>query len=205
MTADVMEFSERTMQMHGVGRGGGAGRGSRLAMEAAVRDSTSARDGSTAHVRPGSGAMADARTASAAWESLFRAQVAIMRRLQTDDIWDSISMREYDVLFTLSRGPADGLRLRDLNRSILISQPSLSRMVDRLEHGGLVTRASSPDDARGTVVRLTPAGVALQREMGRRHVRAIQRYVAGALTEQELATLTNLTDRLRLAQDGIPD
>ena len=148
---------------------------------------------------------ADARAASAAWESLFRAQVAVVRRLQADDLWDKISMREYDVLFTLSTGPDEGLRLRDLNRAILLSQPSLSRMVDRLEASGLVVRTSASDDARGTTVRLTPAGVALQRDMGRHHVQAIHRYVAGALSASELATLAHLTDKLRLAQDEIPD
>lgn len=40
-----------------------------------------------------------------AWEALFRAQVSLMRRFTADDIWDPISLREYDVLFTLSKCP----------------------------------------------------------------------------------------------------
>jgi len=148
---------------------------------------------------------ADARAASEAWESLFRAQVAVMRRLQADHIWDDLSMREYDVLFTLARAPGVQLRLRDLNRSILLSQPSLSRLVDRLEQAGLVERQASADDARGTTVRLTDAGAARQRELGRRHVRTIHRYVAGALSASDLKVLTRLTEALRLAQTDLPD
>ncbi|MCR6491807.1 MarR family winged helix-turn-helix transcriptional regulator [Cellulomonas sp. P24] len=148
---------------------------------------------------------ADARTASEAWESLFRAQVAVMRRLQADHIWEDLSMREYDVLFTLSRAPGGRLRLRDLNRSILLSQPSLSRLVDRLERAGLVERRASADDARGITVQLTDAGAARQRELGRRHVRTIHRYVAGALSASDLETLTRLTETLRLAQADLPD
>src|SRR3954470_5024839 len=147
---------------------------------------------------------AGARAAAEAWESLFRAQVTLMRRLQADDIWGDLSMREYDVLFTLSRCP-DGLRIRDLNAYVLLSQPSLSRLVDRLEAAGLVRRDVVPDDARGTTVTLTDAGAALQRELGRRHVRTIQRYVGAALDDDELATLRRLTDKLRAAQAGIPD
>jgi len=94
---------------------------------------------------------AGARAAAEAWEALFRAQVTLMRRLQADDIWGDLSMREYDVLFTLSRCP-DGLRMRDLNAYVLLSQPSLSRLVDRLEAAGLVRRVVVPDDARGTTV-----------------------------------------------------
>lgn len=153
---------------------------------------------------PAEGAI-DPRAASEAWESLFRAQVAVMRRLQADDIWGTISMREYDVLFTLSRAQGKTLRLRDLNRSILLSQPSLSRLVERLEKAGLVARSQPSDDARGTAVQLTAAGAALQREIGRKHVGSIQHCLDGALSAQELATLTRLTEKLRAAQDVAAD
>ena len=59
--------------------------------------------------------------AAEAWEALFRAQVAVMRNLAADDVWDELSMREYDVLFTLGRAPGRRLRLHDLNREILLS------------------------------------------------------------------------------------
>ncbi|WHP17153.1 MarR family transcriptional regulator [Cellulomonas sp. ES6] len=147
---------------------------------------------------------ADVRAAATAWEELFRAQVAIMRRLQRDPIWDRISLREYDVLFTLSTAP-DGLRLRDLGESSLLSQPSLSRMVERLEDSGWVRRAPAPEDGRGVVVALTDAGAALQREVGRRHVQAIAHYVGGALPAEDLAELTRVAGALRGAQAGIAD
>jgi len=133
--------------------------------------------------------------AAEAWESLFRAQVALLRRFGDDDVWDPISMREYDVLFTLSRNPP--MRLRDLNESVLLSQPSLSRLVERLEAAGLVTRSPSASDGRGTVVSLTPAGVEMQRRVGRQHAASIRRHLAPALDDDELATLRTLCDKLR--------
>jgi len=156
---------------------------------------TTPRDSSTAP---------SARQAARAWESLFRTQVTLMRRFQSDDVWRKLTMREYDVLFSLSRAP-DGLRLRDLNENILMAQSSLSRMVDRLEARGLVSRSVASDDARGTVVTLTDAGRELQRETGRLHVRTMEQYVGSALDEDELETLTRLLDRLRAAQADIPD
>jgi len=149
-------------------------------------------------------AAVDVRAAAVAWEELFRAQVAIMRRLQRDPIWDRITLREYDVLFTLSRAP-EGLRLRDLGESSLLSQPSLSRMVERLEEGGWVRRAPAAGDGRGVVVGLTAAGAALQKEVGRRHVQAIAHYVGGALDAEQLAALTDVAGALRAAQPAIPD
>lgn len=144
--------------------------------------------------------MRTAELAAASWESLFRAQVAVMRQLAADDIWGPISVREYDVLFNLSRGTG-GLRLYELNREILLSQPSLSRLVERLEDQGLVTRVNAPDDGRGTLVMLTPAGRELQRQVGRRHVASIRSRLAPALADEEMVTLTHLCDKIRAAQD----
>ncbi|MBE1875615.1 MarR family winged helix-turn-helix transcriptional regulator [Myceligenerans pegani] len=145
-----------------------------------------------------------AREAAEAWESLFRTQVTLMRRLLADDIWDELSMREYDVLFTLSGG-AGSMRLRDLNENILMAQSSLSRLVDRLERRGLVRRESAPEDGRGVKVVLTDAGVGLQKEVGMRHVRSIAHYVGSAMRADDLATLRALLDKLRAAQSGVPD
>jgi len=143
--------------------------------------------------------------AAAAWEELFRTQVAIMRRLQRDPIWDRVSLREYDVLFTLSGAPGRQLRLRELAESSLLSQPSLSRMVERLAAAGWVRRDRAPEDGRGTLVSLTAEGAALQKEVGRRHVEAIAHYVGGALDDAQLQTLTEITGALRAAQPGIGD
>lgn len=151
------------------------------------------------------GRAASTREAAEAWEALFRAQVALMRRFQRDDVWDPLTIREYDVLFTLSRCPGLTARLKDLGESSLLTQPSLSRMVERLEAAGLVARGPVRGDARGVAVTLTPEGERVQREIGRRHVRSIRRLVGGALDADELAELRRLTDKLRAAQPGIPD
>jgi DNA-binding MarR family transcriptional regulator len=146
-----------------------------------------------------------ARLSVEAWEALFRAQVAVMRRLERDDIWDEVTMREYDVLVQVAGSPDGRPRLRDLNERILLSQPSLSRLVERLESRGLVTRERADDDARGVVVGLTEQGAEVQRRVGRRHVRTIQRCVGGALSEAELRVLHDLCHRLRAAQDEPAD
>lgn len=145
-----------------------------------------------------------AADAATAWEALFRAQVAVMRRLAADDAWDELSMKEYDVLFTLSRCPTGGLRLKDLNREVLLSQPSLSRLVDRLVARGLVERQAVADDLRGTRVVLTDAGRTLQKQVGRRHVATIDETISGALDPAELAELERLCDRLRAHVSDAP-
>ncbi|MBB6171838.1 DNA-binding MarR family transcriptional regulator [Nocardiopsis mwathae] len=148
----------------------------------------------------GEGRIGRDRLAEEAWEELARAHVALMRRFQEDFRGAEVSMREYDVLFTLSRCASGGTRLRDLGEHVLLTQPSISRLVERMEGGGLVERAADPADRRGTVVRLTGRGREVLRRVGREHAAAIARYVGGALTADELRALKGLSGKLRAAQ-----
>ena len=100
----------------------------------------------------------ETRSAINAWESLFRAQVTVLRRLNSEFPSDELSFNEYDVLFNLSKHEGRRLRIRDLNRHLLLTQPSVSRLVDRLAGRGLVSKESDPGDGRGTFVTLTDAG-----------------------------------------------
>ena len=131
------------------------------------------------------------------WESLFRAQVAVMRRLQAGPAFRNVAVNEYDVLFTLSRCPSGWLRLNELNDNVLLSQSSLSRLVERLEKRGLVVRMAAPNDGRGVLLKLTDEGAALQKEIGREHVRDISSLVGPALTAAEQKELQRLTEKLR--------
>ncbi len=137
------------------------------------------------------------RLAAETWESLFRAQVAVMRKLQAAPAFRKLALNEYDVLFTLSRCPSGWLRLNELNDHVLLSQSSLSRLVERLEKRGLVVRMPAPDDGRGVLLKLTEDGAALQKEIGREHVRDISTLVGPALTVAEQKELQRLTEKLR--------
>ena len=115
--------------------------------------------------------------ANDAWEALLSAHAVLLKQFAAEDIWADISMREYDVLYTLSKC-REPLRISELNRHVLLSQPALSRLVDRLAERGLVERQPDPADGRRVRLSLTGAGQAVQRRIGRRHARS----VAGALT-----------------------
>lgn len=140
--------------------------------------------------------MSDRSEAVDAWEALYRAQVAVLRQLRAEFPDGDTSLTEYDVLFNLSRQTGHALRIRDLNKHLLLTQPSVSRLLDRLVTRGLVTKSGDPDDARGTVVTLTDSGFAEFRRVGARHSRSIAQKMK-VLSEDELHVLTELTDKLR--------
>ena len=140
--------------------------------------------------------MADHRhPANDAWEALLSAHASLMRRFSAEDVWEDVSMKEYDVLYTLSKCP-EPIRLTDLNQHVLLSQPALSRLVDRLAARGLVQRIADSRDLRTVRLSLTEDGRALQRRVGRRHARSVARAMRSELTPAELDQLTAICAKL---------
>jgi DNA-binding MarR family transcriptional regulator len=146
--------------------------------------------------------VSDRRDAVDAWEALYRAQVTVMRRLRVAFPDEELSMSEYDVLFNLSRMPGHAARIRDLNRRLLLTQPSVSRLLDRIAARGLITKREDPRDARGTIVTLTAEGAAMFRRVGARHAAGIAETMS-VLSPDELRQLRALTDKLRQGVDPL--
>jgi len=141
-------------------------------------------------------AMNDRRRAVAAWESLFRAQHEIFDDISSDFARDELSQAEYDVLLTVTRGPGNRARLRDITANMLISQPSVSRLVDRMVTRGLITKCSDPADGRGAMITATNEGVAAFRRLAAEHGRSIAERMS-VLSTEELEQLEQLTTKLR--------
>ena len=140
--------------------------------------------------------MTDRKLALDAWEGLFRAQHELFSAMSTDFDNTPIAQAEYDVLLTVTRAPGMTARLRDVTTNMLISQPSVSRLVDRMVARGLITKTSDPEDGRGSVLTATDAGARGFREVATAHSRSIAEHMS-ALTDDELRELRELTDKLR--------
>ena len=131
-----------------------------------------------------------------AWEALFRAQVAVIRELSSEFPSGDISFNEYDVLFNLSRQDDRRLRVRDLSRHLLLTQPSVSRMVDRLVAKGFVRKEKAVGDGRGTFVCLTDDGYSLYRRVAVTHAKSIEHHLGAALSPDQLNSLRALTEQI---------
>jgi DNA-binding MarR family transcriptional regulator len=134
-----------------------------------------------------------------AWESLLLAQVTLIKEFAEDFRGAPVSMQEYDVLYTLTGCPDGRTRLRDLSERVRLSQPGLSRLVERMESDGLVVRERDPRDGRGTLVGLTDRGRDTQRAVGRVHAGSIVARITHSLSSAEQAELARLCTKLRVA------
>ena len=133
----------------------------------------------------------------AAWRTLLRAHDQVVRRLEVELLAEhDLPLPSYDVLLQLAESPDRRLRMTELADRVLLSRSGLTRLVDRLEQGGLVARAICPGDARGTHAVLTEAGLARLRTAAPTHLRGIAEHMTSKLTAAELTTLTALLGRL---------
>ena len=137
------------------------------------------------------------RLANEAWEALFTAHTNLMRGFLESDAWSDVTMREYDVLYTLTKHNRP-VRLNELRDSVLLSQPALSRLIDRLVDRGLVSRTPDPDDRRAVALELTEAGREVQRTAGRIHAVDVSRAM-DTFDDDELTSLKTLCGKLTAA------
>ena len=111
---------------------------------------------------------------------------------------------DYFVLAMLSEAPHRTLRMTALAAQTNATLPRLSHVVRRLEDRGLVDRFPCPEDARATNVRLTRSGWTKVRLSAPGHVATVRQHVIDALTPEQIAQLTAITDAIlrRLDPDG---
>jgi DNA-binding MarR family transcriptional regulator len=132
-----------------------------------------------------------------AWQALLHAHHdvvdALDRELQEEH---DLSFSEYDVLLRLARAPERALRMRDLAERVLMSPSGLTRLVDRLEAEGLVTRRQDPDDGRVALASLTDKGLDAVRRAARSHLRGIRRHFSGRLSKTQLQNVASALETI---------
>jgi DNA-binding MarR family transcriptional regulator len=107
----------------------------------------------------------------------------------------------HDVLATLRRtGPPYRLRVTDFSGTLMLTSSGTTKRLDRLEQAGLITREPDPQDRRGTLITLTPAGRELIDSVTEAHL-ANERRLLAALPGDEQQQLADL---LRALQLGLP-
>jgi DNA-binding MarR family transcriptional regulator len=107
----------------------------------------------------------------------------------------------HDVLATLRRtGPPYRLRPTEFANTLMLTSSGTTKRLDRLEQAGLIERAPDPEDRRGTLITLTPAGLKLIDSVTDAHLDNERRIIA-ALSKAEQERLADLLRKLQL---GLP-
>lgn len=141
--------------------------------------------------------------ALAAWRGLLRTHAAVLRELDAV-LRDrhGISVNDYDVLLTLSRGPREGTRMTELAGRTLLSKSGLTGIVNRLQRAGLVARAPVPGDARGSLAVLTTRGGRLADDAHRTQTEVSRTVIGSRLGNDDAALLAGLLRRVESGAEG---
>ncbi len=131
------------------------------------------------------------------WRAFLRSHAKIIRALEGELVTSGeLPLASYDVLVQLAEADARRLRMTELAERVLLSRSGLTRLVDRLERHGLVTRVPCEDDARGMYAVITDLGIDRLRAATGVHLPGIERHFVAAFSPEELRDLGNLLARL---------
>src|SRR5437868_550060 len=106
--------------------------------------------------------------------------------LKTEDL----SSTQYNVLRIL-RGAQEGLPCGEIASRMITRDPDITRLLDRLEKRGLISRCRETKDRRMILTRITPAGLNLLAELDE-PVREAHRGQLGHMGRERLKTLSGL-------------
>ncbi|MFF5127474.1 MarR family winged helix-turn-helix transcriptional regulator [Streptomyces syringium] len=110
-----------------------------------------------------------------------------------------LSVREFSVLDVLSRqhdGEGGHLRMNEVADAVVLSQSATTRLVNRLEDRGLLTRYLCLTDRRGIYTDVTDAGRALLEEARPTNDTALSEALREAAKRAELAPLVAAVESL---------
>jgi DNA-binding MarR family transcriptional regulator len=135
-----------------------------------------------------------------AWGGLLRTHTVLYRELERRLVKSSgVPISTYDVLLRLAWAGSAGLRMSELATQLLMTTGGLTRLVDRLEGDGLLTRTRTAHDLRGYQARITPAGRKALRSANQRHLADIRELFLDHVTEEQLEVLAEVWRRVKAA------
>jgi len=119
---------------------------------------------------------------------------AVARLLKTNHL----SSTQYNVLRIL-RGSPDGLICSEIGERMITRDPDITRLLERLEKRGLISRCREQADRRMVMARITPEGLDLLHRLDE-PVRDLHRRQLGHLSAEERQQFADL---LRAARSQV--
>ncbi len=111
------------------------------------------------------------------------------------------TLPRFDLMAQLERH-AEGLKMNELSRLLMVTGGNVTAIVDQLEKEGLVERLDEPDDRRAFRIRLTRAGDKSFAEMARQHEEWVVGLLAGMSAREQDELLRLLARVKQQAMEG---
>src|SRR5580704_12624833 len=107
-----------------------------------------------------------------------------------------ITSSQYNVLRILRGAGADGLCRNEISERMVTATPDMSRLLDRMEKAGWVTRKRAEEDRRQVFTHITKSGMELLTRLEKPTGDFVTPLFAGA-TVSDLKTVLKVNDQIR--------
>jgi DNA-binding MarR family transcriptional regulator len=132
----------------------------------------------------------------AAWRGLVRVHATLAKQLDAElDARHGLPLTSYEVLRSLRRTPAGKLRMAELAEHALLSRSGMTRLIDRLEREGMVSRTSCDKDGRGCYAVLTEQGRAAIDQARATYISVVRSSFLRHFSVDEMRELAGLLER----------
>lgn len=130
------------------------------------------------------------RSEQRSWRALVMGMTLLTDRLDEDLRREfDLSLPEYEVLVRLSEREDHQMRMAQLADAMAHSRSRITHTVKRMEEAGWITRSTSPEDRRGVVATMTPAGHDLLVRAAPTHVEGVRRHLVDLADPADFAAL----------------
>ena len=132
-----------------------------------------------------------------AWTGFIKSQQQLL-----DKVEGALKKRDlpplswYDILWELEKSQDGSLRLNDIGEKVLLNKYNITRLIDRMEKDGLVSREACKMDGRGVFACITNKGKKLRKKMWPVYESVINENFLSHFNKKELKQLAEFTTRL---------
>ncbi len=130
--------------------------------------------------------------------NLMRTSDALARGLEEILKLAGLSGTQYNVMRILRGAGEHGLCCREVAERMITRDPDITRLLDRLELRGLLTRSRDSKDRRVITVRITPAGQKLLKDLDG----PVAEYNRKLLSHMDKRDLRKLVELLEVARES---
>jgi DNA-binding MarR family transcriptional regulator len=137
---------------------------------------------------------------------LLRGHASVTRAISTQLVAEhGLTINDYEALLHLAKAEDGRMRRVDLAEQLILTASGVTRLLDGLEAGGLVERASCASDRRVAYAVLTETGRTKLREASKSHLADVRGFFEERYTAEELQQLAGLLGRLPGASGAVEE
>ncbi len=139
-------------------------------------------------------------TAQSAFLSVVRAAGGLLRGVEVLLNRHGLTVTQYNVLRILRGAGERGACGREIAGQLLTAEPDITRLLDRMEKNGLVSRRRDAKDRRFVTTRISPLGVQILAELDTPVAELHDRQFE-SLSDAELKKLIAVLEKLRTSPE----